>query len=269
MSKHPPNPLISVIMPSLDSGEYIAAAIESVLAQDGQPLELVIQDGGSQDRTLEVVRSFADPRISLRSEPDRGQADALNRAIARANGAWILWLNADDLLVPGTLADVGPLLDGPYDLVYGDFSTVGPDGTLLKRYRSSELRFWRLLAFGCYVFSGTILVRRETVARYGGFDPDLYFAMDYDFLLRVASGVRAVHARREIARFRIHPKAKTNRHVWPLLREDFGVRRRYASRSPLLLACIAFGEARALGYHLLRPLWQSGAWRSVRPSKRL
>jgi glycosyltransferase involved in cell wall biosynthesis len=260
---------VSVIMPSLNSSEYIGAAIDSVLAQEGPLLELVIQDGGSTDGTLDIVRSYDDERISLASEADQGQADALNRALARAKGDWLLWLNADDVLTPGAIAGVAAVLQEPYDLVYGNFSTIGPDDAILKRYAGSELRFWRLLAFGCYIFSGTMLVRRTTFDRHGEYDPSLYFAMDYDFLLRIGRSARAVHVDREIAQFRIHGEAKTSRHVWPLLREDLLVRWRHVGRNPIMLACLAMGEVRALAYHGLRPLWQSDRWTSLRPAKRL
>src|SRR4051812_29881963 len=91
-------PQISVIMPSFNSGPFLREAMTSVLSGPGPTRELVIQDAQSDDGTREVVDSFNDPRIRLVSEPDNGQADAINRAVNRSRGEWILWLNADDAL---------------------------------------------------------------------------------------------------------------------------------------------------------------------------
>jgi glycosyltransferase involved in cell wall biosynthesis len=259
---------LSVVMPSFNSGKYIAPAVRSVLSQDGPEVEVVVQDNCSTDGTPAVVADLGDPRVRFTSEPDGGQSDALNKAIARARGEWILWLNADDELAEGALADVQDALSDENELVYGNFAWIDPGGRCVKEYVSSELGLARLLLRGCYIFSGATFVRRDVFDRFGGYDPELAFAMDFDFLARIAGHVRAFQSRRVLAHFRIHSEAKTSSHTWPLLREDLVVRRRYAGHDPKLLGYAATGQARATGYHLLRPLWQSPSWQRLRSARK-
>jgi glycosyltransferase involved in cell wall biosynthesis len=98
---------ISVIMPSFNQRPFIGQAVRSVLGQRGPfDLELIVVDGGSSDGTAELLGSIRDARLTWTSEPDRGQADALNKGLARASGEVIGWLNSDDRYRPGALATV-------------------------------------------------------------------------------------------------------------------------------------------------------------------
>ncbi|HEX7431179.1 MAG TPA: glycosyltransferase, partial [Candidatus Limnocylindrales bacterium] len=81
---------ISVIVPSYNSGAFLRQALTSVL--DQVPHEVLVQHGGSTDGTLDILRAFGE-RVAWVSAPDGGQTDALNRALARATGDVILWLN--------------------------------------------------------------------------------------------------------------------------------------------------------------------------------
>ena len=90
--------------------------ITNGLTQNGATLELVVQDGGSDDETLSVLETIDDPRLSIESRPDSGLYQGLNRAIARARGDWILWLNGDDVLTPGAIAAVAPHLGQPVEV---------------------------------------------------------------------------------------------------------------------------------------------------------
>ena len=92
----------TIITPCLNREKFIAEAIESVLAQRYHDIEHWIIDGGSTDKTLEIVRSY--PHLRVLSEPDRGVYDAFNKGLDRATGDAVIFLNSDDLLTPGTLA---------------------------------------------------------------------------------------------------------------------------------------------------------------------
>ncbi|TMM10255.1 MAG: glycosyltransferase, partial [Actinobacteria bacterium] len=87
-------PLVSVVTPSLNQGQYIEEAIQSVLAQDYPRVEYIVVDGGSSDETLEILRRF--PHLRWLSEPDDGQASAINKGFHMASGEIFAWLNADD-----------------------------------------------------------------------------------------------------------------------------------------------------------------------------
>ena len=97
-----PAPRISIVTPSLRQGRFIERTIYSVLSQGYPDLEYVVQDGGSDDGTVEVLRRYEDGLAGWVSEPDGGQGDAVNRGFARTRGEIMAYLNSDDLLLPGS-----------------------------------------------------------------------------------------------------------------------------------------------------------------------
>ncbi len=261
----PPKASISVIMPSLNGRHFIETAIRSVLSQDVDELELVIQDGGSTDGTRELVESLADPRVRIVSEPDRGQADALNRAVGRARGEWILWLNADDELARGVLPTLAPALSDGHDLIYGDFGIIDEHGTVVKEYETPDFSFKRILDRGAYIFSGSMLVRREVIEQVGGFDEHLGYCMDYDFLCKIAPRVKPRYHPGIVAYLRDHAATKSRRQPWSFLRERWIVSRRHGAP----LVSTVQGQVVGTLYLLAGPLRRSRHWRQLHPRKRL
>jgi glycosyltransferase involved in cell wall biosynthesis len=256
-------------MPSLNSQRYVGAAVASLLAQRGPQFELVVQDGGSSDGTVDVIAAFRDERVSIVSEPDSGQSEALNRGVRRARGDWIAWLNADDLIEPAAFGAVEALLEDPtVDLIYGDHVTVDRHGSVLKRYSSAPLSRRRLLARGCYIFTGTTYFRRDLFDRLGYFDERLSFSMDYEYFLRLADEVNARYCPQVLASFRLQPDSKTMQ-GWGQFRENLQVRARYGGFGPDLIGATAFGQAYMGAYLLSRRLWLSETWRRLRPAKKL
>lgn len=222
---------VSVVIPSYNGARYLGAALDSALSQVPPPLEVLIQDAGSTDETTEVVAARADPRIVLTVEPDNGQSDALNRAIARARGEWICWLNVDDLIRPGLFAAAQEA--GDADVVYGDFDWIGEGDVQLRHFSPGpEFSSRRLLADGCVFFSGAMLLRRSLFERFGPIDERLRLAMDYEFYLRIAPHVRTHYVPRTLASFRVHGDSKTSAMNWEMFRETGRLRRRYGGYGP-------------------------------------
>ena len=118
--------LVSIILPTYNRADLLPRAIESVLRQTFTNWELIIWNDGSTDNTAEVANSFADPRISVYSEPNRGMSYGLNQGLARAQGEWIAFLDDDDEWLPTKLAwQVSFLITHPeVCLVFGDFINV-------------------------------------------------------------------------------------------------------------------------------------------------
>lgn len=217
---------ISVLTPSRGYGRYIADAIESARQQDGVAVQHVVQDAGSDDETLEILRSYGNA-IDWKSEPDRGQSDALNRALSRASGDWIAWLNADEFYLPlglRMLVEAGE--EHAADVVYGDCVTVDDDGrliTLRPQHRFSR-RILRL--YGPFLASVSVLIRRSSLSN-APWDPSLIQVMDWDAYLALASrGASFLHVAYPVGAFRIHGGQASTRtkHV---MRETAEVRRRY------------------------------------------
>ncbi|MHA6249240.1 glycosyltransferase family 2 protein [Pontibacter sp. CAU 1760] len=100
-------PKISIITPSYNQGHYLEETINSILEQGYPNLELIIIDGGSTDNTVNVIKKFEYAITHWVSEPDRGQAHAINKGIALATGDVFNWINSDDYLEPGALHAIG------------------------------------------------------------------------------------------------------------------------------------------------------------------
>lgn len=101
---------VSVIIPVHDGERFLAETLNSVLAQDQRPLEVIVVDDGSSDRSAEIARSFEG--IVLVQQERRGAGDARNRGVDRATGGFLAFLDADDLFEPGRLARQMAALDG-------------------------------------------------------------------------------------------------------------------------------------------------------------
>jgi glycosyltransferase involved in cell wall biosynthesis len=205
-------PSISLVTPSLNQGRFLRATLESALGQDYPDLQLFVQDGGSTDETRTVLEEHRG-RVGFVSEPDGGQADAINRGLERSTGEVLGYLNSDDLLLPGALGAVGAAFaaNPRARLVYGRAVYVDEEG---RRIAPCLTRAWdrERLADYCFVAQPAAFFRRSLWEQVGPFDVSLHHAMDYDFWLRAAGVLRedeVLYLDRELAACRLHGEAKT------------------------------------------------------------
>ncbi|MGB3437369.1 MAG: glycosyltransferase [Actinophytocola sp.] len=222
-------PSISVLMPCYDAGRYLRASVDSAVGQLGPDDELVVQDACSTDGSSELLDEIAaaDHRVSVRHERDDGQSDALNRALRRARGDLVCWLNADDLLLPGALAAVrAEVLAGGRtpELVVGGWQLLSANGLVLRENPAERLDHRTVLRRGCYVFSGALLVRRDVLVAGGGYAADLHYVMDFDLMLRLAARRDQLLVRHPLAALRYHRDSKSGDEVGRFFTEALGVR---------------------------------------------
>jgi glycosyltransferase involved in cell wall biosynthesis len=102
-------PKISLVTPSFNQGSFLEETIRSVLAQNYPDLEYIVIDGGSCDKSVEIIRRHQPQLAYWVSEPDQGQYDAINKGFARSSGEVMGWLNSDDKLLPWALETVGEI----------------------------------------------------------------------------------------------------------------------------------------------------------------
>ena len=100
------NPLLSIVIANYNFGKYLEDAILSILSQKCDEVELIVVDGGSTDNSVEIVKKYADKLAWWVSEKDEGQSDAFNKGFAHANGKYLTWVNADDVMPQGCLAQI-------------------------------------------------------------------------------------------------------------------------------------------------------------------
>lgn len=207
--------LVSIVTPSLNQGKFIHQAIDSVLSQGYPHIEYLVIDGGSSDGTTGILRSYGN-RLRWVSEPDTGQAQAINKGWRRTRGEIITWLNADDLLAPGAVLraveaiQTDPGLGG----VYGDCTYVSEGGDAIEAYPVRPYDY-DLLVIETENFipqPGTFL-RRSVVERVGGLDESFHYVLDHDLWLRMGLYAPMKYLPDEIGRARVHKAAKTLRAI--------------------------------------------------------
>jgi glycosyltransferase involved in cell wall biosynthesis len=204
---------VSLVIPSLNQGAFLERTLRSVLGQGYPRLQLIVQDGGSSDQTVAVLARYGHALHHWRSAPDDGQAHALNRGFCKAGGEILVYLNADDLLLPGTLAYVGRYFaEHPeVDVVYGHRVVIDADDREIGRWvlppHDDAALLWQ-----DFIPQETLFWRRHIWERVGGhFDESFHFALDWDLLLRFhAAGARFVRLPRFLGAFRVHDRHKTS-----------------------------------------------------------
>ncbi len=221
----PPPPSVSVVVPCLNARAYLAETLASVAAQGRQPTESIVVDGGSTDGSIEVIRAWVEARQGQArwlSEPDRGQADAINKGMATAAGDVVGWLNADDLLEPGALAMVAEAFerDRELDFVWGFCLVIDGDGRPLYIQNPFARDFAALRFHRNFVPQPGSFFRRSLVERFGPLDISYDYMFDYEFFLRLAGNVKARFLPMVLARFRLHTESKTGRAHRAFLREE-------------------------------------------------
>jgi glycosyltransferase involved in cell wall biosynthesis len=207
-------PLVSIVTPSYNQAEFLAETIESVLAQDYEPIEYIVVDGASSDGSVEIIRRYADRLAWWRSEPDRGQVDALNSGFRRATGEILGWLCSDDTLLPGAVSSlVSELESHPEALIaYGHAVWTNERSEPTGHPKS---RPWDLRAMarggGQHVAQPASLWRRRAWELAGPLDERFEYVFDALFFLRIAAEGEGRLVDRELATHRLHPGAKTRR----------------------------------------------------------
>lgn len=207
---------ISIVTPSFGSGAYIENTISSVLEQNYSKLQYIIQDGGSTDETVAIVKRYEKQLASWESRPDKGQAHAINLGFAKSHGDIMAWLNADDLLLPGALEYISHFFrkNPDVDVVYGHRVLIDAE--------ENEIGRWVLpphcphtITWHDFIPQETLFWRRSIWERAGSRIADeMQFAMDWEFILRLQSvGANFVRVPRFLGVFRVHPEMKSIKDV--------------------------------------------------------
>jgi glycosyltransferase involved in cell wall biosynthesis len=235
-----------VIIPSFNKSKYIRKTLESIVNQDYSNLEIVIQDGGSTDGTLEIIKYFAknySKKIIWESDSDGGQLNAINRGFSKATGDILTFINADDFYIGDAFkVIVKASIDNPKALWFaGKGRVVDQNGAEIVKpvrwYKNLFLCFsnYNLLLINNYLMQPSVFVTKEAYKRFGPFTGNSDFVTEYDMWLKIGKCKMPVVIDKDISGFRIESGTKTSNLSDKLLNEDLKIVKKYTNNQVILL----------------------------------
>jgi len=213
-------PKMGIVTPSYGQPKFLESTLLSVLNQNYPKLLYVVQDGGSQDSSPEIIARYASRLRHWQSAPDSGQADAIRKGFSHMEAELapkdvMAWFNSDDLVAPRALRFVAAYFAGhpEVDVVYGHRIIIDEADReigrwIMPHYDPASIEWID------YVPQETLFWRKRAWDLAGGIDPAYQFALDWDLLARFhAAGCRVVRLPYFLGCFRIHPEQKTSQAI--------------------------------------------------------
>lgn len=210
MVDRPSNNLVSVIIPCYNHAHFLGEAIDSVLSQTYSPIEVIIVDDGSTDEIAQII--VERPGVRYMRQDNRGLAPARNAGLSHSQGDYLLFLDADDRLLPNAIATGVQALEARKDcaFVFGSFRTIGTKKGLSSLPRDQNYDYEELLKCNFIANPGSVLYNRWVFSHVGGFDESNSPAADYDLYLRVAREFPIFCHHQPVVEYRKHQDNMSN-----------------------------------------------------------
>ncbi len=205
-------PKISIVTPSYNQGQYLEETIQSILSQNYPNLEYIIIDGGSTDNSIDIIKKYESQLTYWISEPDKGQANAINKGLEKCTGEIFNWVNSDDLLAPGSLSKVAEAFQKNIDVFGGAVEDFGieipkkitynqnltPLNMLIKKYA--------IMSF----HQPAVWLKTEAVKQINGINENYHYCFDWDLIIRyLITFPKVAYTQSILSYFRIHEQSKT------------------------------------------------------------
>lgn len=209
------NPFISIVIANYNYGHLLSAALESIITQSCDDYEIIVVDGGSTDNSLEVIEKYKNYISWWVSEPDGGQSNAFNKGFSHAKGKFYTWLNADDILLPGTIEIVKRTFEKHSNVLWatGNFIRFLHDNGKITEapWGPHILPSWLQGSDRIVVYFGpTTFWAKEIYEKVGPLDESLHYVMDVDYWYRINNaGYSQVRINHTCWGFRMHENSKT------------------------------------------------------------
>jgi len=206
------NPLISIITPSYNQGQFIEETIKSVQNQNYKNFEHIVIDGGSTDNTLKILKKYTG-KIKWISEKDKGQSDGINKGLKMAKGDILCYLNSDDCFFPYTLEEIVNFFNSHPNFfwVTGDYILIDKNGNKIKSIIPLYKKLWSLFPYRTtllltnYISQPSTFWKKEVLKKIGYFNVNYKYNMDFDYWARIFNAGYRLHVlNKKLSKFRIH-----------------------------------------------------------------
>lgn len=207
------NPLVTIVTPSFNQGQFIQETILSVLNQTYKNIQYIVVDGGSTDKTMEVVNKYRDRIDIIIHEKDKGQADGINKGFRLAKGELVGWINSDDILYPDCVKKIVELYNKKNDgsIYFSNYNdTINKKGIRLSTYQEIIPNKDYLLNLNYDVIQPASFYKTEIIKKIGYLNESIRFCMDLDLWLRLLDhGPIYGFNEKPLGAFRIWEETKT------------------------------------------------------------
>lgn len=228
-------PIISIVTPSYNQGQYIDETIKSVLAQDYPNIEYIVIDGGSTDNTVEILKSYGE-RVRWISEKDNGQTDAIKKGFELSSGEIITWLNSDDVFLPTAVSKAVDFFKRNPEaaLVYGKSYYIDSGGKRVGEYPTRPFDLKLLPEFN-FICQPSAFFTRDAYTSVGGLDAKLHYGMDYDLWSKLSKEYVLGYIDDYLSLYRLHAESKTvaQRHQLKQGKETMELALKHFGRAPV------------------------------------
>lgn len=203
-------PLVSIVVPVYNQGQYLEEALQSLLSQTYRNIEIIALDDGSTDATPEVLKKYTG-RLYEESQSNIGQSRTLNKGWQLAKGELLSYLSGDDALLPEAIAtSVNYLTSSPRTvLTYCDFNLIDPHSRPIRQVKTPDFDFRRMITDVICPPGPGPLFRRSAFEKAGLWDPQYQQMPDYDYWLRLGLQGEFVRIPQVLANFRVHESSQT------------------------------------------------------------
>jgi glycosyltransferase involved in cell wall biosynthesis len=238
---------ISIITPSYNQEKFLEQNIKSILSQKyDESLEHIIMDGGSSDKSINILQKY--PHLIWRSEKDKGQAQALNKALKISTGDIIGWVNSDDMLPKGTLKIICEYFEkyNDHHVLVGNLEIIDEKSNYLYKIPAREVTYEGLLnGIECVTQTSTFF-RKVVFEKIGNFNEMLHYCMDHEFFLRVAKYFKFYTIDADLGMFRRYAESKTGSNAMGFIKDRIKINRMHGgkvfSKSNAMIAYMVISE---------------------------
>lgn len=247
------NKKVSVVLPVYNGERRVAKAIESVLSQTYENLELIIVNDCSTDNTIEVLRDYEnrDRRVKVfENESNQKLPRTLNNGFTHVTGEYLTWTSDDNAFKPEAIEIMVRYLDEhtDIDMVYADFDVVNLDGTFRETKRlfePDELRF-------CNAVGACFLYKKELGEKAGIYDPDLFLAEDYEYWIKAYLNGNLYHIQEVLYNYGWHDESLTVTKKYQVYHKTYEAKDKHFQE--LLSRCVTQEDRNRFYWEMLRLL---------------